>query len=90
MTWKIEPRIIDCQKRTDSDKFLQNHVSASLNENSHGILASAKLTVQTNKGTGQLHSQSMQDKYWSEKENRKERVKLTAVNRNEGVHPHIC
>lgn len=54
MTWKIEPRIIGCQKRTDSDKFLQNNVSASLNENIHGILASAKLTVQTNKGTGQL------------------------------------
>ena len=61
MTWKIEPRIVGCQKRTDSDRFLQNHVCASLNEDIHGILASTKLTVQTNKGTGQLQTQSMQD-----------------------------
>jgi len=57
----MEPRIVGCQKRTNSDRFLQNHVCTSRNEGIQGIWVSTKLTIQTNTDAGQLQTQSLQD-----------------------------
>lgn len=88
MTWKIEACNVGCQKKTGSDRFLPNQVSASLNKAVRGILLSAKLTAQTSNAISPL-TQAMKDKQCSEEANMKEWAKLTAANRNEGMHPHI-